>query len=86
MSISVFTNSSDEVAAAIENPCRKDCERRCGGCHARCPEYLEYQEYKQKEYENRARAGSMKGPTPGKQARIRQASREKRGGYRHRRG
>ena len=83
--ISVFTHSSDEVAAAIENPCRQDCARRCAGCHAKCPEYMEYQACKQKEYETRAKVAAMKGPTPGKQARLRQASREKRGGYRHRR-
>lgn len=85
MSISVFTNSAAEVAAAIENPCRQDCARRCAGCHSKCPEYLEYQAYKQKEYETRAKVASMKGPTPGKKSRLRQANREKRGGYRHRR-
>ena len=47
MSISVFTNSAAEVAAAIENPCRQDCEKRYAGCHAKCPEYLEYQAYRQ---------------------------------------
>ena len=85
MSISVFTNSADEVAAAVENPCRQDCERRCAGCHAKCQEYLEYQAYRQTVYAARAKAEAMKGTTPGKQARLRQANREKRGGYRHRR-
>lgn len=85
MSISVFTHRSAEVAASIDNPCRQDCARRCAGCHAKCPEYLEYQAYKQKEYETRAKVAAMNGPTPGKQARLRQANREKRGGYRHRR-
>lgn len=83
--ISVFTHSSAEVSASMENPCRQDCARRCAGCHAKCPEYLAYQEHKQKEYETRAKVASMKGPTPGKKARLRQANREKRGGYRHRR-
>ena len=85
MTTSVFTRSSEEVAAAIENPCRQDCEKRCAGCHAKCPEYLEYQAYRQTVYAARAKAEAMKGPTTGKQARIRQAGREKRGGYRHRR-
>ena len=85
MSISVSTNSAAEVVAAVENPCRQDCERRCAGCHAKCPEYLEYQAYRQTVYAARAKAAAAKGPTPGKQARLRQASREKRGGYRHRR-
>ena len=85
MSISVFCYSAAEVAAAVENPCRQDCERRCAGCHAKCPEYLEYQAYRQTVYAARAKAESMKGPTPGKQALIRKAGREKRGGYRHRR-
>lgn len=85
MSISVFTNSADEVAAAVENPCRQDCEKRCAGCHAKCPEYLEYQAYMQNVYETRAKVAAMKGPTPGKKSKIRQAGREKRGGYRHRR-
>lgn len=85
MSISVFTHSSAEVAASMENPCRQDCARRCAGCHAKCPEYLAYQEHKQTEYEERAKATAMKGPTPGKKSKLRQANREKRGGYRHRR-
>lgn len=85
MSISVFTHSAAEVSASIENPCRQDCEKRCAGCHAKCQQYLEYQAYKQKEYKARAKISATKGPTPGKQARIRQASREKREGYRHRR-
>ena len=85
MSTSVFTHSSEEVAACIEQPCRQDCARRCAGCHAQCPAYLAYQEHKQTEYEARAKATAMKGPTPGKKSRLRQASREKRGGYRHRR-
>ena len=69
----------------MENPCRQDCARRCAGCHAKCSEYLEYQAYKQKDYEARAKVAAMKGPTPGKQARLRQANREKRDGYKHRR-
>ena len=85
MTTSVFTNSSAEVAAFIENPCRQDCARRCAGCHAKCPEYLEYQAYRQKVYETRAKVAAMKGPTPGKRAAMREANREKRGGYRHRR-
>ena len=84
MSISVFTSSSAEVAAAVENPCRQDCEKRCAGCHAKCQQYLEYQAYRQKVYETRARVAAMKGQTPGKRARLRQANREKRGGYRNR--
>ena len=85
MSISVFTNSAAEVAEAVENPCRKDCERRCAGCHAKCPEYLEYQAYRQTVYAARAKAEAMKGPTPGKQARLREAAKQKRNGYRHKR-
>ena len=85
MSISVFTSSAAEVAAAVENPCRKDCERRCAGCHAKCPEYLEYQAYRQTVYAARAKAEAMKGPTPGKQARLREAAKQKRNGYRHKR-
>ena len=85
MSISVFIHSSAEVAASMEHPCRKDCARRCAGCHAKCEAYLEYQAYRQTVYAARAKAEAMKGPTPGKQARLRQAGREKRGGYRHRR-
>ena len=85
MSISVFSHSAAEVAAAIENPCRQDCDKRCAGCHAKCEAYLEYQAYRQTVYAARAKAEAMKGPTPGKQAKIWQASREKRGGYRHRR-
>ena len=73
------------MSEAVENPCRQDCEKRCAGCHAKCEAYLEYQAYKQREYETRAKISSMKGPTPGKRAKIRQANREKRGGYRHRR-
>ena len=85
MSISVFTNSAAEVAAAVENPCRQDCERRCAGCHAKCQEYLEYQAYRQTVYAARAKAEAMKGPTPGKQARLRDAAKQKRNGYRHKR-
>ena len=85
MSTSVFTQSSAEVAEAIKNPCRKDCESRCVGCHAKCQQYLEYQAYRQTVYEIRARVAAMKGPTPGKRDAMREANREKRGGYRHRR-
>ena len=85
MTTSVFTNSSAEVAAFIENPCRQDCARRCAGCHAKCQQYLEYQAYMQSVYETRARVAAMKGPTPGKQARLREASKQKRNGYRHKR-
>lgn len=67
----------------VENPCRQDCARRCAGCHAKCPEYLEYQAYRQTVYAARAKAAAAKGPTPWKQARLRQANREKRGGHRH---
>lgn len=83
--ISVFTHSSAEVAAAVENPCRQYCARRCAGCHAKCQQYLEYQAYMQNVYETRAKVAAMKGPTPGKKSKLRQANREKRGGYRHRR-
>lgn len=83
VSISVFTNSADEVAAAIENPCRQDCERRCAGCHAKCQKYLEYQAYRQTVYAARAKAEAMKGPTPGKRSRLREADRDRRSGHRH---
>ena len=85
MSISVFTSSADEVAAAIENPCRQDCEKRCSGCHAKCDAYLEYQAYRQTVYAARAKITAMIGPTPGKQARLREAAKQKRNGYRHKR-
>ena len=85
MSISVFTNSSAEVAAAVENPCRQDCERRCVGCHAKCEAYLEYQAYRQTVYAARAKVSAMKGQTPGRRATMRKADRDKRDGYRHRR-
>ena len=85
MSVSVFTHSSSEVSKAIKQPCRQDCENRCAGCHAKCEEYLAYQEYKRTVYAARAKTTAMIGPTPGKQARLREAAKQKRNGYRHKR-
>lgn len=85
MSTSVFTHSSTEVAEAIKNPCRKDCESRCAGCHVKCRDYLDFQAYRQKIYETRAKVTAINGTTPGKRAALREASKQARNGYRHRR-
>lgn len=32
--------------AGIKPPCKKDCENRCAGCHAKCDAYKSYREKK----------------------------------------
>lgn len=71
------------MSGAVENPCRPDCERRCAGCHAKCPEYHRYEAYKKGIYATRAKVSAMKGQTPGRRATMRKADRDKRDGYRH---
>lgn len=69
---------------AVENPCRQDCKRRCAGCHAVCPDYIRYADYRRDVYALRAKVSAMKGQTPGRRATMRKADRDKRDGYRHR--
>ena len=68
---------------AVENPCRQDCERRCAGCHAACPDYIRYADYKRDVYAIRAKVSSRRGATPGRIAAMRKASRDRDSGYRH---
>lgn len=36
----------------IPTPCKKDCPNRCVGCAAQCPDWAEYVERRNKQYED----------------------------------
>lgn len=40
----------------IESPCARDCQHRAAECHATCARYVDYQQKKFAEYEEKAHA------------------------------
>ena len=68
------------MSESIRHPCPRDCERRSGGCHAKCPEWQVYEEKKHKEYERRAAECIARSESAGKAAVNRQNERAKRTG------
>ena len=66
------------MSEAIRPPCLPECDRRTGGCHAKCPEWKVYEEKKHKEYERRAAECIARSESVGKAAVNRQNERSKR--------
>ena len=65
------------------HPCKPDCPKRSGDCHAICEEYKVYEALKQAEYEQNARNSGAQQFSPGRNSIIRDAWRSKRAGHRH---
>ena len=66
------------MSETIRPPCKKECERREAGCHAKCEDYKVYAEKKRKEYARRAAESAARCESVGKAAVNRSLERSKR--------
>lgn len=71
------------MSTYIPHPCKKDCPRRSGDCHAMCPDWLAYEKKKHEEYAQRAAAARASENTAGTDRALREAGRLKKSGRRH---